>query len=97
MSTAETPVDDTVAEATALPEPRDAVVGWETFAAARLAWDERAAAPLDMLTAAYVRWAMADGRALLTEQEMLHWLAQRGAELVTGLGYRAVKGVRVID
>ena len=93
MSAAEAHGDDTVAQATALPETRDAVVGWETFAESRLEWGEGWAAPVELLWTRYSRWCAAHGLLALAESDVLKWLEQHGATVVRS----HVEGVRVLD
>jgi hypothetical protein len=82
----------------AIPPP-DPLAGWERFAAMRLAWDEQAAVPIDMLYLAYARWCTSHGEPVLPERDMLAWLAARGARVSTGTfsQLQAVAGVRLVE
>jgi hypothetical protein len=82
----------------AIPPP-DPLAGWECFAAMRLAWDEQAAVPIDMLYLAYARWCTTRGEPVLPERDMLGWLQDKGARVNTGAFSQltTVQGIRVLD
>jgi hypothetical protein len=84
---------------TALPPPPDPLAGWERFAAMRLAWDEQAAVPIDMLYLAYARWCTSHGEPVLPERDMLAWLTARGATVRTGTfsQLQDLVGVRLLE
>jgi hypothetical protein len=82
----------------AIPPP-DPLAGWERFAAMRLAWDEQAAVPIDVLYLAYARWCTTRGEPVLPERDMLGWLQGKGARVNTGAFSQltTVQGIRVLE
>jgi hypothetical protein len=80
----------------ALPPLPDPAQSWEVFAHQRLEWVPDAAAPLDHLLLAYVRWCMARDEPVLAEEKMLAWLKDHGAGVRTGAlsAFTSVVGVR---
>jgi hypothetical protein len=81
----------------ALPLLPDPAQSWEVFAHQRLEWVPDAAAPLDYLLLAYVRWCMARGEPVLAEEKLLAWLKDHGAGVRTGAlsAFTSVVGVRL--
>jgi hypothetical protein len=79
------------------PEPLDPRLGWEWFVAERCAWAPGYAAPVELLWQRYVSWCATYGRLLWPEDEVMRWLAGRGAVVIGSNGDRAIQGLRVLD
>jgi hypothetical protein len=79
------------------PAPLDPRLDWEWFVAERCEFAPGYAAPLELLWRCYTGWCAGYGRLLWPEDEVLAWLAGRGAVLIGRNGDRAVQGLRVLE
>src|SRR5919108_2423952 len=77
------------------PPPLEPRLGWEWFVAERCEFAPGYAAPLELVLRRYAGWCASYGRLLLPEDEVLQWLAGRGAIIIGNNGDRAVQGLRV--
>jgi hypothetical protein len=79
------------------PARLDPRLGWEMFVVERCELAPGYAAPLELLWRCYTGWCAGYGRLLWPEDEVLAWLAGRGAVLIGRNGDRAVQGLRVLE
>lgn len=100
LSAAEDAEDDgDMPELEPTPEEPLLLIAWEQFAQERLEWDPQAAASIDMVFLAYVRWSEKRDLPLLAEADMCTWLREHGAS-VTASTYSkdtVARGVRVTE
>jgi uncharacterized protein DUF5681 len=79
------------------PTPLEPRLGWEWFVAERCEFAPGYAAPVELLWQRYVSWCATYGRLLWPQDEIMRWLAGRGAVLIGSNGDRAVQGLRVLE